>query len=89
MAPLEVGRAVSPTSWERIMMHGSQSGSRLGFQIHALVFVLTMVLLVAINLWTGKPYWVAGSCWAGCVGIIAHWWFVLGPGANAADKNWG
>lgn len=69
------------------MMHGSQSERRLGFQIHALVFVLTMVLLVVINLWTGKPYWVLWVLPGWGVGIIAHWWFVIGPGASAADKS--
>ena len=68
-------------------MHASAKGSRLGFQIHAVAFVLTMVLLVAINLWTGEPYWVLWVLPSWAVGLVAHWWFVLGPGASALDKN--
>jgi hypothetical protein len=73
--------------WERIMTHVSQSESRLGFQIHAVAFVLTMVLLVAINLWKGEPYWVLWVLLGWGLGIIAHWWFVLGPGASFAGKS--
>ena len=67
------------------MMHGSKAANRLGFQIHAVSFVLTMVLLVAINVWTGQPYWVLWVLLGWGIGLIAHWWFVLGPGAGSFD----
>lgn len=55
-----------------------------GFQIHAIVFVLSMLLLLGINLWTGAPYWVAYVLPGWGIGLLAHWWFVLGPGARHA-----
>lgn len=69
------------------MMHASRSERRLGFQIHAVGFVPTIVALFAINVWTGQPYWVQWVLLGWGVGLIAHWWFVLGPGANSADKS--
>ena len=36
----------------------SESEKRRGFRIHAVVFALTMLLLIAINVATGPPYWV-------------------------------
>ena len=54
--------------------------------IHAFVFVATMVLLVAINLWKGAPHWVLWVLLGWGIGLVAHWFFVLGPGA---DKSGG
>ncbi len=64
------------------MKSQSQAQKRLGFQIHAVAFVITMLLLVAINLWTGEPYWVLWVLPGWSIGILSHWWFVLGPGAR-------
>jgi len=66
------------------MKHVSPAGKRLGVQIHALVFVLTMALLVAINLWTGSPYWVLWVLLGWGTGLLTHWWFTTGPGADKA-----
>lgn len=41
-----------------------------------------MVLLVAINVWTGAPYWVQWVILGWGTGVVAHWWFTLGPGAD-------
>ena len=57
-------------------------GKALGFRIHALAFVVTMVLLVTINLLTGSPYWVVWVFPGWTIGLLSHWWFVLGPGAR-------
>ena len=64
------------------MIHSNPAHWRLGFQIHALVFVLTMVVLAAINVWTGAPYWALWGVLPGWgTGLLAHWWFKVGPGA--------
>jgi len=55
-----------------------------GLRIHSIVFVLTMALLAGINVWTGAPYWVAYVLVGWGIGVMAHWWFVLGPGARRA-----
>ena len=61
------------------------SARKRGFRIHLIVFVLKMALLAVINLWTGAPYWVAYVLMGWGTGILAHWWFVLGPGARHAE----
>lgn len=60
------------------------SERKRGLRIHAIVFVLKMAFLVGINLWTGAPYWVLYVLVGWGIGILAHWWFVLGPGARQA-----
>jgi hypothetical protein len=69
------------------MKHGSPSERKLGFRIHAIVFVLTMALLLIINLWIGSPYWVQWVLLGWGIGLLAHWWFVLGPGAKASGPQ--
>ena len=58
-----------------------------GFNIHAFVFVVTMVLLVAINLWKGAPYWVLWVLLGWGIGLLSHWFFTLGPGAQKPDRT--
>jgi hypothetical protein len=65
----------------------SPAGKRLGFQVHAFVFVLAMLLQVAINLWTGPPYWALWVLPAWGIGLLSHWWFVLGPGVRRVDPR--
>lgn len=69
------------------MKHISEPARKLGFNIHAIVFVLTMVVLAAINLSVGRPYWVLWVLLGWGIGLLMHWWFVLGPGANRARTN--
>ncbi len=54
------------------MKNASPGERRLGLQIHAVVFVLTLALLVAINVWTGPPYWVLWVVLGWGVGLVAH-----------------
>ncbi len=61
----------------------SSSDRRRGFQIHAFVFVVAIVLMTALNLYLGEPYWFYWPLLGWGVGVVAHWWFVLGPGAQA------
>ncbi len=54
----------------------------LGFRIHALTFVVILLLLIAINLWTGSPYWVQWIVLSWGIGLASHWWWGVGPGAR-------
>ena len=62
----------------------SLSERKRGFRIHSIVFVPGMAALAGLNLWTGTPYWVAYVLLGWGTGVLAHWWFVLGPGARRA-----
>jgi hypothetical protein len=75
---------------ESVMKTLDPRRKRLGFQIHALVFVLAMLVQVAINLWTGPPYWAGWVLLGWSIGLLSHWWFVLGAGVrsvNSLDAN--
>ena len=63
----------------------SSLSPRRGFHIHAFVFVVSIVVMVAINMYYGEPYWVVWSLVGWGIGIVAHWWFVLGPGARTGN----
>jgi 2TM domain len=64
------------------MKQVSPSQAKRGFNIHAFVFAATMALLLAINLWKGEPYWILWVLLGWGIGLLAHWWFVLGPGRS-------
>lgn len=66
------------------MKHLSEAENRLGFRVHAAAYVLTMLLLVAINLWTGQPYWALWVFPGWTVGLLCHWYFVLGRNVRRA-----
>jgi hypothetical protein len=66
------------------MKTASPLQKRRGFNVHALVFVLTLALLVVINVLTGAPYWVLWVLPGWGLGLLSHWFFVLGPGAGKA-----
>ena len=68
------------------MKNATPAQQKLGFNIHAFVFVVTMVLLAAINLWKGAPYWVLWVLLGWGIGLLAHWFFVLGPGAEKPER---
>ena len=68
------------------MKHVTLAQQKRGFNIHAFVFVVTMALLVAINLWKGAPYWVLWVLLGWGIGLLAHWFFALGPGADKAGS---
>jgi 2TM domain len=68
-----------------IMHAGSSYSQRRGFQIHAFVFVVALAVMTAINLYFGQPYWFIWPLLGWGIGIVAHWWFVLGPGAQAGN----
>jgi hypothetical protein len=66
------------------MKDATPAQKKLGLRIHALVFVPGMVALLIINLLTGAPYWVHWVLLGWSVGLLSHWFFVLGPGAGKA-----
>jgi hypothetical protein len=66
------------------MKQGTLAEKKLGFRIHAMVFVPTIVLLLIINLLIGSPYWVQWAVLSWGIGLFCHWFFVLGPGASKA-----
>jgi hypothetical protein len=68
------------------MRQGTPAERKLGFRIHAITFVPTIALLLIINLWTGSPYWVLWVLLAWGIGLLSHWFFVLGPGARKAGS---
>ncbi len=67
---------------ESVMKQMNESKRKLGVNIHAIVFVPTMVLLAIINLAVGSPYWVLWVLLGWGIGLLMHWWFVSGPGAR-------
>ena len=69
------------------MKQGTPAEKKLGFRIHAITFVPTIALLLIINLWTGSPYWVLWVLLAWGIGLLSHWFFVLGPGARKAGTT--
>lgn len=54
---------------------------KLGFAIHALVFVLTIALLLTIDLLAGVPLWIQWVLLGWVPGLIAH--AVFGPARHA------
>lgn len=70
------------------MKNATAAQRKLGFQIHAVAFVLTLSLLVAINLWLGPPYWVIWVVLGWSVGLLMHGLFGLKPaGRHSAQHN--
>lgn len=54
------------------MTNTEKCDGRLGLRIHAIVFVATMALLFAINLFTGAPFWALWVFLAWGIGLAAH-----------------
>lgn len=66
------------------MKHLDKAGQKLGFNIHAVAFVMSMIAMAIINISIGPPWWVIWPALSWSIGLLAHWWFVLGPGASRA-----
>jgi hypothetical protein len=66
--------------------HLSPTQQKRGFAIHAICAVLGMTAALVINLLVGSPYWVQWVVLGWGIGLLSHWWFVLGPGAGKADS---
>ena len=48
----------------------------------AILASAAIVLLLAVNLLIGSPYWVQWVLLGWGIGLFSHWFFVLGPGAR-------
>ena len=60
---------------------------QLGFRIHALVFVPVMLAQLIINYLTGGPAWALWVLASWSIGLAAHWFFALGPGASHHERT--
>jgi hypothetical protein len=69
------------------MKDGTPAQKKLGFHVHALVFVPTIALLLIVNLLTGAPYWVQWAVLGWGIGLFSYWFFVLGPGARKSETT--
>jgi hypothetical protein len=72
---------------ENIMKHLSPAQKQLGLRIHAIAFVVTMVVLVVVNLLTGPPYWVLWMLLGWGIGLLSHWWFGSRNDLNEASDR--
>ena len=66
------------------MLNSNPPAQKRGFAIHAFVFVLSIVVVAVINVMTGPRYWALWVLFGCGIGLLSHWWFVLGPGAHKA-----
>lgn len=55
------------------MKNATPEQKRLGLHVHAIVFLLTMLLLLIINLYTGQPYWIVWVLLGWGIGLLSHW----------------
>lgn len=69
------------------MKEMSLSERKLGFRIHAMVFVPALLVMLVINYFTGPPYWILWVVVGWGIGLFCHWFFVLGPGAGKAGAS--
>jgi hypothetical protein len=60
------------------MKHATPEQMRIGLRIHAIAFLVLMVLMVVINALVGRPYWVAWVFLGWGVGLLSHWLAVRG-----------
>jgi hypothetical protein len=63
------------------MKNASPAQQRRGFQIHAIVFVAAMVIMFAINMIIGPPFWAAWALASWGIGLGAHWLSTPRPAA--------
>lgn len=57
------------------MKNETPAERKLGFQIHALTYVIGLAAMIVINLLTGRPYWVLWVIPGWTVGLLMHGWF--------------
>jgi len=56
-----------------------------GFYIHLATFVIVMFMLLALN-FTDPVWWVQWPLVGWGLGVLAHYWFVFGHGAEMLAK---
>ncbi len=67
------------------MKNASQAQKQFGLRIHAIVFVLGIIALVVVNLFTGAPYWVLWVVLGWGIGLFSHWLSVRPRRADMRD----
>lgn len=65
------------------MYNQTEAQKRLGFRIHALAYVVTMIALFTVNFFIGRPYWALWVLPGWSIGLFCHWYFVLGRGVRS------
>lgn len=69
------------------MKNASPAQMLLGLRIHAAAFVATIIVLLAVNVMVGPPYWVGWVLLGWCIGLISHWWSVRYHTSHRTDPN--
>jgi hypothetical protein len=69
------------------MKQRSAAERRLGFRIHAIVFIPVMIALLLLNLWLGAPYWIHWVLLAWGIGLLSHGLSVRWHGAREARNS--
>ena len=71
----------------KLLRARSRLAALKGFYIHFSVFVLVMIVLIAINVLAGGPWWslIVLAIWG--IAVLAHW-LVLKGGSSNALGNW-
>ncbi len=69
------------------MIDTSLEHKRRGFMAHLYSFIPGVIAFILINYFTGPPWWAAWTVPGWAIGLLAHWWFVLGPGAPQAKAD--
>ncbi len=59
------------------MLNATPAQRKLGFQIHALCFVVGLPVLAVIDYLTGPPWWVEWVLIGWGIGLASHWLFGL------------
>lgn len=67
------------------MQHATAAQRRLGLRIHATVFFPVLLVLIALNLWLGPPYWCVWVVIGWSIGLLAHWLSVRFSSGGAAE----
>lgn len=66
------------------MKHHTEAEKRLGVRIHAIAYAATVLVLIGVNLLTGRPYWIVWVIPPWTIGLLCHWYFAVGRGLRSA-----
>ena len=71
------------------MKNATPAERKLGFQIHALCFVVALPVLAAVDFWTGPPWWMQWVLLGWSIGLFSHWLFGIRLARDAARSDAG
>lgn len=69
------------------MKNASPARMLLGLRIHAAAFVGTIIVLLAVNVMVGPPYWVGSVLLGWGIGLISHWLSVRYHTSHRTDPS--